>query len=47
VLYGERAKMPRFQGKLTHVQIERLASFVLEMGRRSAGRVGGGELRSP
>jgi ubiquinol-cytochrome c reductase cytochrome b subunit len=33
LLYGERAKRPRFQGKLTHEQIERLAGFVLEMGR--------------
>jgi mono/diheme cytochrome c family protein len=52
VLYGERAKMPRFAGKLTPEQIERLAGFVLEMGRGGGNsgkvnRVGGGELRSP
>lgn len=31
VLYGERAKMPRFQGKLTPEQIDRLASFVVNL----------------
>jgi ubiquinol-cytochrome c reductase cytochrome b subunit len=43
VLYGERAKMPRFAGKLTPEQIGRLARFVLEMGRGS----GGGDVSRP
>jgi ubiquinol-cytochrome c reductase cytochrome b subunit len=46
VLYGERAKMPRFQGKLTPVQIERLASFVLELGRTS-GQAPGRVIQQP
>ena len=36
VLYGERAKMPKFAGKLTPEQIERLAHFVLEQRARAA-----------